>query len=153
MLIYQSRRCSAHLPIKALQCSFTNQGTAVLIYQSSPLIVLPVEELHIKVRGIWSGRGVHKLTESLEMWIATYVRPCLDCEPGSSIQDKHLQGLLDFLVSDASRPQHEIELVKAIVTGRVARHQAISRIENPCDWLCSLHCFFFTCSFYLSSLF
>jgi hypothetical protein len=86
---------------------------------------LSIEELHLKVRRTWTGRLGGPQTESLQLFMAMYVTPCLDCEPGASVKKKHLNTLLSNMKSDPGTAVGDLEIVKVIVTGQVSRHPAV----------------------------
>ena len=51
---------------------------------------LPLEKLHRKVRCSWGGRAAHKLTASLDLFAAQFVRPCLDTDPNAPLKSASL---------------------------------------------------------------
>ena len=86
---------------------------------------LDLKELHLKVRRTWNGRAANQSTEALELFMAMYVTPCLDVEPGACMKKHHLEKLLSFMANDASTGAQDLQIVKSIVTGQVSRHPAV----------------------------
>ena len=93
---------------------------------------MPVELLHNKMRGIWNGKIAQDMSESLNLFVTMYVRPCLDTEPGHSMKDVHLQRLLDYMSKDEMTGKGELEMVRSIVTGQLSRHPAFHGILVAC---------------------
>ena len=85
-----------------------------------------LEHLHQKMRSSWTGRiTAGPMTEALQMFVAMYVTPCLDCEPSASMKQVHLDRLLSFMQGDPDTGVRDLDIVKAVVTGQVSRHPAV----------------------------
>ena len=95
-------------------------------------MALSVEALHLKVRNTWTGRMGTHITPSLDLFMSQYVRPTLACEPGVAMKQQQLQRLLAFMAADPTTGPGDTEVVKAVVTGQVARHPAIHGILSAC---------------------
>lgn len=93
--------------------------------QYENLFELDSEKVHQKVRAQWTGRGGHAMTAPLQQWVTLVVTPCMSVEPGMCVQDHLLQRLLDYMGSQPDSDPQDLQLVRAIVTGRVARHPAV----------------------------
>lgn len=93
---------------------------------------LSLEKLHHKVRCCWGGRAAHKLTASLELFAAQYVRPCLDTDPNAPLKSASLDRLLDFASNESELSQADRTLVKSIVTGDISRHPLIHGLLQAC---------------------
>ena len=95
---------------------------------------LELDQLHHKVKCIWNKRvnRAGAVTEALELFVAVYVRPSLDAEPGQSIKHAHLEKLLAFMGRDPTTSSADLNLVRAIVTGEVSRHPAVQGVLVAC---------------------
>ena len=96
------------------------------------VFALETDKLHLKVRSLWCGRMGHKMKDALATWMATYVSPCLDTEPGHSFAKHHIDSLMQSLCSSGTVSETEMSLVRAIVTGEVSRHPALQGILCAC---------------------
>lgn len=100
------------------------------IYESS--MALDVAKLHHHIRCVWSGRMGQAMTPSLELFIAQYVQPCLDTEPGFPVRQFHLQKVLEYMENVDGVSRHDIKMVETIVTGKVQKHPALQGLLVAC---------------------
>ena len=100
------------------------------IYEAS--MCLDVAKLHHHVRCVWSGRMGQSMTSSLELFVAQFVQPCLDTEPGFPVRQFHLQKVLDYMENVDGVSRHDIRMVENIVTGKVQKHPALQGILVAC---------------------
>ena len=87
-----------------------------------------VAKLHHHVGCVWHGRLGQAMTETMRLFYAETVQPCLDTEPGHPIKRKCIDRLLLFLTNDPNTSSFDVRLVKEIVTGRLNRHPAIQGV-------------------------
>ena len=95
---------------------------------------MPLEKLHRHVRSVWLGRQSNKLTDTLTMWVSQYVTPALEVEPGASIEEVHVQKLLNYISMSKVQKvnRQELKLVERIVTGKISQHPAIQGMLIAC---------------------
>ena len=84
-----------------------------------------LDKLHSDVASIWRGRLAHTMTVALESFFLHTVKPAIDVEPWQGIKERQLQSLLDYMSNDPNTPTCDMQIVRGIVTGSVARHPAV----------------------------
>lgn len=92
----------------------------------------PPEKLHHHIRCVWSGRVGQCMTECLALFHAQFVKPCLDTEPGQGMKEACLEELIRYMTLDPNTDQQSLNIVRAVVTGRVSRHPAVQGVMTCC---------------------
>ena len=72
------------------------------------------------------------MTEALQQFFSTVVKPCLQVEPGASMRDEQVQKLLDFLRADPQTSSRDLRIVNAVISGDLSRHPAVQGVMCAC---------------------
>lgn len=90
--------------------------------------------LHRKLRPAWYGRAGHKLTESMAIFMARIVTPCLEVEPsdGNGLRSVQIERVLSFMRSDQDTTPNDLQIVKALATGQLHRHPVLHGVVSAC---------------------
>ena len=65
------------------------------------------------------------MSPALEAFFLHVVRPAIDVQPWTGMKQHQLEVLLGYMRNDPNTPACDLSLVKAVVTGTVARHPAV----------------------------
>lgn len=116
--------------LEELRSSANYVRRAKQLYEDS--IAKDDDKLHHEVRCVWHGRQGQQMTQALQLFFGQWVQPCIDSEPGHPIKHQCLEKLLGYLSREESTSQSDLDMVRAIVTGKLSRHPAIHGVLTAC---------------------
>lgn len=95
---------------------------------------MDLEKLHQHVRCVWMGRQSQKLTPTMDLWMTKHALPALEVEPGTCIEQYHVNKLMNYISQSKLTPinRQEIKLVERVITGKISQHPAIQGMLIAC---------------------
>ena len=93
---------------------------------------VPLDKLHKHVQCTWRGKAAHEMSPALRYFHMHLVKVCIDVQPWHGVKEATLNQLLKYMAADENVPRCDLQLVRSVCTGEVARHPAIHGMLSAC---------------------